>query len=158
MAKVSEKLFKVFVYGTLKNGEFNHYLLTNVNNGFARYLGEGKTVEKYPLIISTRFNIPFLLDRSGWGHYVKGEVYEVDEKMMSKLDELEDYPNYYDREVQDIAMDKEVTKCWLYLMRNFPCHLLEKELLSCYNSSILNPYKPSAENKTKGPFHFRFRK
>uniref|UniRef100_A0A1A9VJ23 Gamma-glutamylcyclotransferase family protein n=1 Tax=Glossina austeni TaxID=7395 RepID=A0A1A9VJ23_GLOAU len=97
MAKVSEKLFKIFVYGTLKNGEFNHSLLTNANNGFARYLGEGKMVERYPLIIGTRFNIPFLLDKCGRGQNVKGEVYEVDKEMLKKLDELEGYPDYYDR-------------------------------------------------------------
>uniref|UniRef100_A0A1B0GBU8 Gamma-glutamylcyclotransferase family protein n=1 Tax=Glossina morsitans morsitans TaxID=37546 RepID=A0A1B0GBU8_GLOMM len=147
MAKVSEKLFKIFVYGTLKNGEFNHSLLTNANNGFARYLGEGKTVEKYPLIIGTRFNIPFLLDKCGRGQNVNGEVYEVDEEMLKKLDELEEYPEYYDREIQEIKMEKrdEVTKCWLYLMRNCPDHLLQKPLLNSYHSSTDFPYKPRSE-------------
>ncbi|XP_037888327.1 putative gamma-glutamylcyclotransferase CG2811, partial [Glossina fuscipes] len=87
--------------------------------------------ERYPLIISTRFNIPFLLNKCGRGHNVKGEVYEVDEEMLKKLDELQEYPEYYDREIQEIRMEKkdEVEKCWLYLMRNCPDHLLQKPLL-----------------------------
>lgn len=35
-----------------------------------------------------------------------GEVYEVDEKMMSNLDKLEDHPNYYIREIDDIDIKR----------------------------------------------------
>uniref|UniRef100_A0A1B0BUE4 Gamma-glutamylcyclotransferase family protein n=1 Tax=Glossina palpalis gambiensis TaxID=67801 RepID=A0A1B0BUE4_9MUSC len=66
------------------------------------------------------------------------EVYEVDEEMLKKIDELEEYPEYYDREIQEIRMEKndEVEKCWLYLMRNCPDHLLQKPLLKYEYCSI----------------------
>ena len=68
-----ENLFKsplqrVFVYGTLKRGEPNHYLISNSENGYAKFLGLGKTLKKYPLVIATKYNIPFLLKKVGIGH------------------------------------------------------------------------------------------
>lgn len=47
----TSQVFKIFVYGTLKRGQPNNFLLTNRDNGIARFLGEGKTSEKYPLVI-----------------------------------------------------------------------------------------------------------
>jgi gamma-glutamylaminecyclotransferase len=61
-------LHKVFVYGTLKRGEPNHHWIADTSKGFSRFIGIGKTVKKYPLIIATKFNIPFLLDSPGQGH------------------------------------------------------------------------------------------
>ena len=51
-----------------------------------------------------RFNIPYLLDKPGTGHNICGEVYEVDEKMLGKLDELEDHPTYYERRLEKVSM------------------------------------------------------
>ena len=34
------------------------------------------------------------MDKAGVGNKIMGEVYEVDEKMLEKLDELEDHPRY----------------------------------------------------------------
>lgn len=106
MSKMSNKLFKVFVYGTLKRGEPNHHWLTRNENGLAKFEAEGTTLEKYPLVIGTRYNIPFLLDKCGSGHNVEGEIYEVDEAMFANLDILEDYPTYYDRQIQTINTEK----------------------------------------------------
>ena len=58
----------VFVYGTLKRGQPNHEKLTNLENGKATFVGEARTVEKWPLVVATKFNIPFLLDKQGLGH------------------------------------------------------------------------------------------
>uniref|UniRef100_A0A1I8Q755 Gamma-glutamylcyclotransferase family protein n=1 Tax=Stomoxys calcitrans TaxID=35570 RepID=A0A1I8Q755_STOCA len=144
MSKVSDKLFKVFVYGTLKRGEPNHHWLTRQENGFARFVAQGTTDEKYPLVVGTRYNIPFLLDKPGTGHNIHGEIYEVDEKMFANLDVLEDYPKYYDREIQKITtMSKESVTCWLYLIRSFPAKLLEKPYLTAYHNSEKHPYRES---------------
>jgi gamma-glutamylaminecyclotransferase len=58
----------VFVYGTLKSGEPNFEWMTEWKEGKFKGLGRGRTEEAYPLVIGTRFNIPFLLDRPGTGH------------------------------------------------------------------------------------------
>ena len=65
---------KVFVYGTLKRNEPNHHWLTNPEHGVGKFLSEGRTKTKYPLIIGTKYNIPFLLHSPGTGHNVKGKM------------------------------------------------------------------------------------
>ncbi|XP_072937633.1 putative gamma-glutamylcyclotransferase CG2811 isoform X2 [Epargyreus clarus] len=132
---------KVFVYGTLKQHEPNHHWLTNPNHGVARFVAPGVTKTKYPLIIATRYNIPFLLFSPGNGCNVKGEVYEVDDVMLSKLDILEDHPNYYIRTMDDIiiernrSLEKEVVCCWVYFLMNFKPELLNKQQFENYSSS-----------------------
>jgi len=59
---------KVFVYGTLKRNEPNYDLITNKENGEATFLGAAVTTEKYPLVIASRYNIPFVLDKAGTGN------------------------------------------------------------------------------------------
>ncbi|KYQ48751.1 hypothetical protein ALC60_12257 [Trachymyrmex zeteki] len=63
LSKMYENLFKsplhrVFVYGTLKRGEPNHGLIKDTANGYAKFLGLGKTTVQYPLVIATKYNIP----------------------------------------------------------------------------------------------------
>lgn len=95
----------VFVYGTLKTNQPNHYWLTNHANGVASLVGNGTTSDQYPLLIGTRYHIPFLLKLAGIGHKVNGEIYSIDEHMLGKLDELECHPDYYLRE--EIPIDCE---------------------------------------------------
>lgn len=102
---LSKRLINVFVYGTLKSGEPNHYWLTDVKNGGATFIGAGKTKTKFPLIIGSRFNVPFLLNQPGVGYEINGEIYSVDEKMLANLDVLEDYPQLYDRILIDVDAD-----------------------------------------------------
>lgn len=59
------------------------------------HLKNGQTNDRYPLVIGTRYNIPFLLNVPNTGHRIKGEIYEVDETMLKNLDILEGHPNYY---------------------------------------------------------------
>ena len=57
----------VFVYGTLKRGLCNVGKMTDPENGFSEFVGVAKTVEKWPLVVATKWNIPFLLDKPGVG-------------------------------------------------------------------------------------------
>ena len=66
----------VFVYGTLKQGEPNHYLLENDANGVRIFRGKAKTVNKFPLVVASRYNIPFVLDCAGTGLNIQGEIYQ----------------------------------------------------------------------------------
>jgi len=81
----------VFVYGTLKQGFHNHYLLEN-----AEFVCEVTTKEKYPMV-NTEEYFPYLLDVSGVGHNIKGEVYRIDNVILAMLDVLEGYPEHYTR-------------------------------------------------------------
>ncbi|XP_049290191.1 putative gamma-glutamylcyclotransferase CG2811 [Anopheles funestus] len=139
---MSTALRRVFVYGTLKKGEPNHHWLTDVSNGRARFIAKGRTTVQYPLIVATRYNIPFLLDVPGTGHFVVGEIYEIDDRMLGRLDVLEVYPKLYDRRPEVIRNEETnvVESCWIYLMRSFPKRLLEKQLLEEYRDSPDKPY------------------
>jgi len=58
----------VFVYGTLKRGQPNHHVLSDALTGEAVHVDGARTVIKYPLVIGSRYNIPFLLDQPHTGH------------------------------------------------------------------------------------------
>lgn len=60
----SNDLIKVFFYGTLKRNQPNSDHLLNKN---VTYLAEAVTVDKYPLIIASEFNLPFMLNKKGVG-------------------------------------------------------------------------------------------
>lgn len=98
-----KQLIPVFVYGTLKKGEPNHHFFACEQNRFAKFVCNGTTVTKYPLIIATKYNIPMLLNVPGTGHNISGEIYLVNELMFEHLDGLEDYPTIYDRHIHDIT-------------------------------------------------------
>ena len=66
-------LHRIFVYGTLKRGHPNYSRFLDpaakYMYGVAEFVGVAKLVNKYPLVIASRYNIPFLLSAEG-----KGEV------------------------------------------------------------------------------------
>ncbi|CAK1593130.1 unnamed protein product [Parnassius mnemosyne] len=146
----------VFVYGTLKRNEPNHHWLSNSKNGVSKFIAVGKTDKKYPLIIATKYNIPFILHKPGLGHHVEGEIYEVDNKMLGNLDILEDHPNYYIREIDNIEIKKddvdntETMKCWIYFLKSFKEELLTKPMLENYSSAGSHglPYLESNNEST----------
>ncbi|KAK9980560.1 hypothetical protein ABG768_000158 [Culter alburnus] len=96
----------IFVYGTLKSDQPNNFRMRDAANGQAEFVAHARTVKRYPLVIATEENIPFLLNVPGSGQRIKGEIYHVDKKMLDFLDEFEECPELYQRttiqlEVQD---------------------------------------------------------
>ncbi|XP_067634126.1 troponin C-akin-1 protein [Eurosta solidaginis] len=142
MKNFSKALQKLFVCGTLKYGQPGHSILTNPGNGYAKYWCRATTVEKLPLVIATRYNIPFLLNKPGFGNYVLGEIYEVDYKMLSSLDNLEDCQDVFKREVQDmnIGVGEGTVPCWVYLLQEYPENLLTRPFYASYENSSTHPY------------------
>ncbi|XP_077563643.1 gamma-glutamylaminecyclotransferase-like isoform X1 [Haemaphysalis longicornis] len=130
----------VFVYGTLKTGEPNYAVMTDPANGSATLIGTAKTVKKWPLVIGSSYNIPYLLYCEGKGHNVSGEVYRIDDKMLAKLDDFESHPKYYVRTEEDVELDqpngsnKKQLKAWAYFLRNYREEMLQKPYLENYSS------------------------
>ncbi len=116
-------LHLIFVYGTLLRGEHNHHVL-----GWARFVRPAQTRQEFDL-----FNL---------GHYpamvangataVKGELYAVDEEILSRLDRLERHPEFYKRITIQLA---DTTHAETYLM--------ERELAGAY------PRVPSGDWRAK---------
>ncbi|KAK4884669.1 hypothetical protein RN001_000940 [Aquatica leii] len=128
--------FFVFVYGTLKIGEPNHYWLDKNPKGSYKFICNAETIEKYPLVVETQYHVPFLLHKPGTGHYVKGELYEVDEKVLANLDILEEHPTIYEREEKIVKRvdTQETTKAWIYFKKKFRTELLDLPLLEKYTN------------------------
>lgn len=73
---------QLFVYGTLKRGHRLHAHLAG-----QKYLGEGQTRPEFRLLNCGWF--PALVESSD-GRSIRGEVWEVDETTLARLDEVED--------------------------------------------------------------------
>lgn len=49
-------------------------------------------------MVNTEEYFPYLLNKKGVGHNIKGEVYRIDDVILAMLDILERYPEHYTRE------------------------------------------------------------
>jgi gamma-glutamylcyclotransferase (GGCT)/AIG2-like uncharacterized protein YtfP len=87
-------LMLIFVYGTLRRGESNHAEL-----GPARYLEDAWTSASYELVDLGHY--PALLE--GGDDAVRGELYEVPESWVARLDVFEDVPSLYERKQIEIS-------------------------------------------------------
>lgn len=87
---------KVFVYGRLMaNRNYHQHYLQG-----ATFLGKG-VIDDYKSYILGGLNgmIP------EEGHHVEGEIYEVDEKALSRLDHLHNLGTMFDRKMVDIKLE-----------------------------------------------------
>ena len=94
----------VFVYGTLRQGEVNHYFLET-----ARFLGGHTTQAHYKMFSLGTY--PAVV--SGGPDSIVGEVYQVDGRTMCQLDGLEGYPHAYTRRLLPTPWGR----AWIYLYR-----------------------------------------
>uniref|UniRef100_A0A8C4R7Y4 Gamma-glutamylaminecyclotransferase n=1 Tax=Eptatretus burgeri TaxID=7764 RepID=A0A8C4R7Y4_EPTBU len=122
----------LFVYGTLKVSQPNHNQLEDKENGKAEFVGKGRTVLQFPLVIRGKWNIPYLLNCPGRGHRVVGEVYCIDRTMLATLDQFEGVPTHFQRLSVAVEMDDgpvlveathqgthHLDKCYIYMKDTF---------------------------------------
>lgn len=90
---MKSNLTNVFVYGTLKAGKLNHRIIEGND-----FLGEDY-IQGFDLFCGGGF--PWIVPSEASDTLVKGEVYEVDDETLERLDRLEGYSNgytgFYDR-------------------------------------------------------------
>ena len=101
----------VAVYGTLLNGFGNHRLLEA-----SRFLGHSQVVG-FDMYSLGGFPVIVPADHE---RAIKTEVYEVDDRVMSSLDMLEGYPNFYNRQQVEVMTDEGVKAAWIYFMQEPP--------------------------------------
>lgn len=101
---------KVFVYGTLKRGEHNNGILLGCG---ADFLTTAKTKKPRKLVVK---GLPYLNSpQVEGGVQVIGEIWEVPDTMMWRLDQLEGHPTWYRRE-EDKFVDEAGNEwtAWVY--------------------------------------------
>lgn len=130
---------RVFVYGTLLRGEVNHYLLAA-----ACYLGPHRTDPCFSL-----HNLGAYPGLARGGHTaISGEIYELGESGLCKLDRLEDYPRLYDR----VQVPSRFGRAWIYLYRG---SLKDKPLIRSGDWRVLtddrNSVRASAVLRRRDP-------
>ncbi|XP_056308851.1 gamma-glutamylaminecyclotransferase C-like [Danio aesculapii] len=135
------RMVHVFVYGSLKKGQPNHPELLNSDNGQAEFITCARTVDKYPLVIAGKYNIPFLLNVPGSGHRVYGEIYMVDQKMLEYLDWFEKCPDLYQRTSIQLEILKEneesggVEEAFVYSTTTYEPDWLQKPTYESYDTN-----------------------
>ncbi|XP_022184617.2 putative gamma-glutamylcyclotransferase CG2811 [Nilaparvata lugens] len=148
LSQLSNQLTCVFVYGTLKKGEPNHFLLEDSANGYSKFLFSAQTKSKYPLVIGPPYSIPYMIDLNSTGFNVRGEVYEVDDNMLEVLDGLEEHPVVYKRRKEDVIykegeVEKVFDNAWMYFYQQYTPELLKLPMLESYsNEKHHAPYVP----------------
>jgi len=102
----------VFVYGTLKKGYGNHYILQN-----SKFCGNAVTIEKYLFL---ELGIPFLTKNQKHKKrtYVFGEVYNVNNEILTNLDDLEGHPTFYKREPIWVKIHNKYKYVFTYFISN----------------------------------------
>ncbi len=91
MPEDTSKTTRLFVYGTLMKGFHNNHLLTS-----SKYLGGGMLEIPY-YMVSLGDAFPALTPCEGL-NWIKGELYEVTENTLDRVDRLEGHPWFYRRE------------------------------------------------------------
>lgn len=94
---------KLFVYGTLRQGQAAHGLLRG-----ARFVAAVRTPPQFTLLDMGEY--PALLEDGTTS--VAGEIYEIAEALLRELDRYEEAPAVYQRVLRQIA-GHEV---WVYLL------------------------------------------
>lgn len=98
---------KLFTYGTLQRGQHNHGFLKG-----AKYLGKGSTGPGFRLVMK---GLPYLLeDPDGEGCY--GEIYEITNLQLKRIDFLEGHPDWYERKKISVFVDGDAVEAWAYIM------------------------------------------
>jgi gamma-glutamylcyclotransferase (GGCT)/AIG2-like uncharacterized protein YtfP len=120
----------VAVYGTLKKGFGNHYLIEG-----QKFLGIGETPPDYAMLSFGSY--PGAIDGD---ERIQVEVYEVENKALQRMDNLEGHPSFYRRNLTPIIMDNgDIKEAWMYSL----CHRVE------YNK-VQAPLIPVDDKDDKG--------
>jgi gamma-glutamylaminecyclotransferase len=91
---------RVFVYGTLKKGLYNHRLLSK-----ATFVADVRTREKSFALLLAKAGYPYLIRTTDDPRSVPGELYECDDDTLAELDVLEEISTgMYSREILDVEV------------------------------------------------------
>jgi len=132
-AKGSRTLATVFVYGTLKRGFPNFE--THMKD--ARFLGQARTQDAFPLVIAGRWRTPYMLQDAGNGVPINGELFAVTADALEALDRLEKVgePGGYVRQMILVARLEDTSEALPAL-----CYLMPPNRLTGPLERLLDHY------------------
>ncbi len=99
----------VFVYGTLKRGFCNHFVMGN-----SRFIEKVITKNKYLMFIDKFGGFPYILDLYNDGLQIKGEMFDVPAERIDFLDEFEGVPDLYHRKEIEVLTSAGEQKAFAY--------------------------------------------
>lgn len=97
----------IFVYGTLKKGGCNNFLLKN-----DEFLREVVTRPIYRLYDNGSY--PMLIEDSKSGKAIQGELWSVSKATVARLDRLEGVPHLYQRKNIEIDGESDCIEGYVY--------------------------------------------
>lgn len=105
-------MHRVFVYGSLKRGRYNNDLLRE-----SHFIGE-RTTQDETWIMRSLGGFPGVVKKyhGGMSASICGELYEVDDNTLARLDRLEGNGNFYNREL--VRLRDESESAWMYVLIN----------------------------------------
>lgn len=105
-------MHRVFVYGSLKRGYHNNAVLSE-----SQFIGERFTEDK-TWVMRSLSSFPGVLrcDRPSSAAAISGELYEVDDRTLKRLDRLESNGQFYQREL--VHLRGEDSPAWMYVLMN----------------------------------------
>lgn len=116
---------RIMVYGTLKKGHGNNYLLRS-----AKFIGQCETVDKFVLMDFGGFPGLFPAQKGFEPTKVEGELWEVNDATLARCDQLEGHPDWYRRtpirvqcpapHVLDMADETDGVACEVYMLSRVP--------------------------------------
>ena len=96
------------------------------------------------MVIASKVNVPFLMNKPGMGHQIEGDIYEINEAKLAHLDILEDYPKLYLRRPEKIMVTEtsvegvksgQMLECIVYFLTKEKPVMLEMPFLKNYSSN-----------------------
>jgi len=93
----------MFIYGTLKRSERNHSVISGLNG---KFITTTETVDKYPMVLE-REPFPYLFEEPGIGERISGEIFDIPEKHLNRLDQFEGSPELYYRGTVVVTLNGE---------------------------------------------------
>lgn len=105
-------MHRVFVYGSLKRGRYNNDLLRE-----SRFIGE-RTTQDETWIMRSLGGFPGVVKEyhGALSASIYGELYEVDDNTLTRLDRLEGNGHFYNREL--VRLRDESEPAWMYILIN----------------------------------------
>lgn len=139
---------RLFVYGTLKRGFYNHrvYLQHAEQSKAAKYLGTATTCNRYSMKIVGERCVPALFEEPA-ETAIQGEVYAITDSVLEAMDILEGVASgHYFRKRHDVILEEERISCFVYCQNHKEgVDLSNEPSYSDYTEELHTKYSPRSK-------------